>query len=131
MAVLGIIFLALAVAGIIIVLVGGDRYRPRARSFSAVPTHEVLVDPVTSQRQRVHVDPSTGERVYVDEPEPMPGSAWPPLARPGFVGTPPVDYPPNALPPGGGHVVVPPGLPAPATWPPPAPPGPQQPPPGA
>ncbi|HET9051400.1 MAG TPA: hypothetical protein VFO60_06825 [Candidatus Dormibacteraeota bacterium] len=127
------VLLAVLVAvGIVIALLGYDRYRPQQRSAAAYPTHEVLVDPVTNQRQRVHVDPGTGERIYVDEPVPIPGSAVPPLARPGFLGTPPVEYPPDALPPGGGHVAPPRPveyLPAPGgAQPPSAPGGPETPP---
>jgi hypothetical protein len=50
---------------------GWERYRPRA-SGRTVPTDEVLVDPVSGRRQRVHMDPATGARVYVDEPQPPP-----------------------------------------------------------
>ena len=32
------------------------------------PTDEVFVDPTTSHRMRVHIDPRTGERRYVAEP---------------------------------------------------------------
>ena len=53
---------------------GWERYRPR-HAGPTVPTDEVLVDPVTGRRQRVYMNPSTGARVYVDEPQPPPGSA--------------------------------------------------------
>ena len=33
------------------------------------PTDEVFVDPTTRHKMRVHVDPRTGERRYVAEPE--------------------------------------------------------------
>jgi hypothetical protein len=32
----------------------------------------VLADPETGRRQRVHMNPATGARVYVDEPAPPP-----------------------------------------------------------
>ena len=51
---------------------GWERYRPRDAG-PTVPTDEVLVDPVTGRRQRVHMNPSTGARVYVDEPDAPPG----------------------------------------------------------
>jgi hypothetical protein len=54
---------------------GWERYRPRAGGRT-VPTDEVLVDPVSGRRQRVHMDPATGARVYVDEPGP-PGGPGP------------------------------------------------------
>ncbi len=38
-----------------------------------VPTDEVLVDPETGRRQRVHMNPATGARIYVDEPGPPGG----------------------------------------------------------
>ena len=112
------ILLVLLVVGIVIVVVGADRYRPQRKSPYTLPTHEVFVDPVTKSRQRVHVDPATGERVYVDEPAPLPGSPVPPLARPGLLGTPDVQYPPGALPPGGGYIAVPPQPTQPAIAPP-------------
>lgn len=56
---------------------GWERYRPR-RTGRFVPTDEVLVDPVSGRRQRVHMNPATGARVYVDEPAPPPGPGPPP-----------------------------------------------------
>jgi hypothetical protein len=50
---------------------GWERYRPRPTG-PTIPTDEVLVDPSTGRRQRVHMNPATGARVYVDEPEPPP-----------------------------------------------------------
>jgi hypothetical protein len=69
-------------AGLVVVIglgvltwrLGWERYRPR-HAGPTVPTDEVLVDPETGRRQRVHMNPSTGARVYVDEPQPPPGSA--------------------------------------------------------
>ena len=52
---------------------GWERYRPRDPG-TTVPTDKVLVDPVTGRRQRVHMNPATGARVYVDEPPSPPGS---------------------------------------------------------
>jgi hypothetical protein len=48
---------------------GWERYRPGATG-PTIPTDEVLVDPESGRRQRVHMDPATGARVYVDEPGP-------------------------------------------------------------
>jgi hypothetical protein len=118
-----VIILAILVVGIVLVVMGVDRYRPRTTASPlTLPTHEVMVDPVTGMRQRVHVDPSTGERSYVDEPVPLPGTPMPPLARPGLLGTPPVQYPEGAGAPGGGYLVPPGGHP-PAALPPGLPPG--------
>ena len=115
------IILVLLVVGIVAVVLGVDRYRPRtAPSATTLPTHEVMVDPITGRRQRVHVDPATGQRAYVDEQYPLPGNPIPPLARPGLLGTPPVQYPPGAGAPGGGYI-APPGAPPPAGLPPGAP----------
>jgi hypothetical protein len=50
---------------------GWERYRP-GDPGPTVPTSEVLVDPETGRRQRVHMNPATGTRVYVDEPAPPP-----------------------------------------------------------
>jgi hypothetical protein len=109
-----VILLAVLVVGIVAVVVGFDRYRPRtAPSVFTLPTHEVVIDPVTARRQRVHVNPATGERAYVDEPVPIPGTPTPPLARPGLVGTPPVQYLPGA-PPGSGYIAGPQAPPPPA-----------------
>ncbi|HEX3606490.1 MAG TPA: hypothetical protein VH134_11245 [Candidatus Dormibacteraeota bacterium] len=52
---------------------GRERYRPSGGG-PAVPTDEVLVDPETGRRQRVHMNPATGARTYVDEPGPDRGS---------------------------------------------------------
>jgi hypothetical protein len=46
---------------------GWERYRPGSTG-PTIPTDEVLVDPESRRRQRVHMDPVTGARVYVDEP---------------------------------------------------------------
>jgi hypothetical protein len=102
-----LILLVFLVIGVGIVVVGADRYRPRGKSTFILPTYEVSVDPLTGARQRVYVDPATGERAYVDEPVPHPASPVPPLERPGFVGTPPVLYPPGAPGPDGGYLAPP------------------------
>ena len=68
-------------AGLVVILaiavatwkLGWERYRP-SDPGPAVPTDEVLVDPVTGRRQRVYMNPSTGARVYVDEPPSPPVS---------------------------------------------------------
>lgn len=106
-----VIILIVLVVGVVAVVIGVDRYRPRTTaSHTTLPTHEVMVDPVTGRRQRVHVDPATGQRAYVEEPVPLSGTALPPLARPGLLGTPPVQYPDGAGAPGGGYI-APPGAP--------------------
>ena len=80
--------MAVAIAWLVVVVVvlaaalatwklGWERYRPR-NAGPTVPTDEVLVDPVTGRRQRVHMNPATGARVYVDEPQPPPGSTGAP-----------------------------------------------------
>ncbi len=51
---------------------GRERYRPGPAGPTA-PTDEVLVDPETGRRQRGHMNPATGARVYVDEPDPRGG----------------------------------------------------------
>lgn len=112
------IILVVLVVGIVAVVFGVDRYRPRTTAtHTTLPTHEVMVDPVTGRRQRVHVDPATGQRAYVDEPVPLPGTPLPPLARPGLLGTPPVQYPDGGGAPGGGYI-APPVAPPPAGLPP-------------
>jgi hypothetical protein len=80
--------MAAAIAWVVVVVVvlavavttwklGWERYRPRDAGRT-VPTDEVLVDPVTGRRQRVHMNPGTGARVYVDEPPPPSESAGTP-----------------------------------------------------
>ena len=69
-------WLVVVVVAVILAVVtwrlGWERYRPRDAG-PTVPTDEVLVDPETGRRQRVHMNPSTGARVYVDEPAGPPG----------------------------------------------------------
>lgn len=94
-----VLLVAALLAGVVAVVVGLDRYRPRDRSGFSMPTTEVHVDPVSGVRQRVYVDPVTGARSYEDEPAPIPGSAVPPLHRPGLVYPPAVGTGVPALPP--------------------------------
>jgi hypothetical protein len=71
MGVLEIVVLVVVIAGIVIALLGWDRYRgsrTSAGSASAAhPTDEVFIDPDTGQRMRVWYDPSTGQREYRPE----------------------------------------------------------------
>ena len=94
---LAVLIVALVIAGIVTVLVGRDRYKPPVNTEFTMPTTEVHVDPVTGVRQRVFVNPATGERAFVDEPIMHPAQL-PPLERPGLYVQQPA--PPPALPPG-------------------------------
>ena len=96
------ILLVLVFIAVVIAVTQYDRYRPRVRHEFIRPTTEVHVDPVTGVRQRVYVNPATGERAFVDEPVPLHGTP-PPLERPGLVGTStqPPPRPPEQLPPSG------------------------------
>ena len=62
------ILLVLVFIAVVIAVTQYDRYRPRVRHEFTMPTTEVHVDPVTGVRQRVYVNPATGERAFVDEP---------------------------------------------------------------
>lgn len=96
-----LIVLVLVAIAVVVAITQFDRYRPRVRHEFTMPTTEVHVDPVTGVRQRVYVNPATGERAFIDEPVPLHG-APPPLERPGLVATPPgAPRPPEQLPPGG------------------------------
>jgi hypothetical protein len=68
-----LVWLAVAVVVLAVAVatwkLGRERYRPRPTG-PTIPTDEVLVDPESGRRQRVHMDPATGARVYVDEPDP-------------------------------------------------------------
>ena len=68
MRIVELVILVVVVAGIVIAVLGRDRYRGnrnRAPDISAAePTDEVFLDPETGQRMRVWYDPSTGEREY-------------------------------------------------------------------
>jgi hypothetical protein len=61
--------LVIVAVGVVTWRLGWERYRPRDPG-PTVPTDEVLVDPETGRRQRVHMNPTTGARVYLDEPPP-------------------------------------------------------------
>ena len=101
MAIVILIVVALVVIAVVVAVTQYDRYRPRVRHEFTMPTTEVHVDPVTGVRQRVYVNPATGERAFVDEPVPLHGTP-PPLERPGLVGTPTqAPRPPEHLPPSG------------------------------
>jgi hypothetical protein len=73
--VVAVVWLAITVvvlaAAVLTWKLGMERYRPRPTG-PTIPTDEVLVDPETGRRQRVHMNPATGARVYVDEPAPPP-----------------------------------------------------------
>ncbi len=67
MGVLEWVILAVVVAGIIIALLGWDRYRGKRTGGgdpASQPTNEVFVDPTTGQQMRVWYNPSTGDREY-------------------------------------------------------------------
>jgi hypothetical protein len=67
MGVLEWVILAVVIVGIIIALLGWDRYRgtrPGVDNRASEPTNEVFVDPSTGQQMRVWYNPSTGEREY-------------------------------------------------------------------
>jgi len=60
------VILAVVVAGIVIALLGWDRYRGGRKSVdsTAEPTSEVFIDPASGQRTRVWYNPKTGRREY-------------------------------------------------------------------
>jgi hypothetical protein len=61
------VILAVVIAGIIIAVLGWDRYRGTRRGAdnrASEPTNEVFVDPSTGQQMRVWYNSSTGEREY-------------------------------------------------------------------
>jgi hypothetical protein len=67
MGVLEWVIVAVVIVGVIIALLGWDRYRGIRQSTgdsAAQPTNEVFVDPATGQEMRVWYNPSTGEREY-------------------------------------------------------------------
>jgi hypothetical protein len=67
MGILEWVILAVVILGIVIALLGWDRYRgtrPAAGDSASQPTNEVFVDPATGQQMRVWYNPSTGEREY-------------------------------------------------------------------
>jgi hypothetical protein len=61
------VIVVVVIVGVIIAVLGWDRYRgvrPNAGDSGSRPTNEVFVDPVTAQPMRVWYNPSTGEREY-------------------------------------------------------------------
>jgi hypothetical protein len=60
------VILAVVAAGIVIALLGWDRYRGGRKSAdnTAEPTSEVFIDPANGQRMRVWYDAKTGRREY-------------------------------------------------------------------
>jgi hypothetical protein len=65
-----IVILVVVVAGIVIAILGWDRYRGSRNnpSTSAIqPTGEVFIDPETGGRMRVWYDATTGQREYRPE----------------------------------------------------------------
>lgn len=70
--VLLVIIAVVVVAGVIVALLGWDRYRGRRDAAGggghAQPTDEVFVDPDTGRRMRVWYDRTTGRREYRPEP---------------------------------------------------------------
>jgi len=71
MGVVEIVILVVVIGGIIIALLGWDRYRGVRNSVSsdstAQPTDEVFIDPDTGQRMRVWYDAKSGQREYRPE----------------------------------------------------------------
>jgi hypothetical protein len=62
------ILVAIVAAGIVIALLGWDRYRGNRKRAgdggAAKPTSEVFLGPETGKRMRVWYDPATGRREY-------------------------------------------------------------------
>jgi hypothetical protein len=68
--VLWVIVAVVVVVGIVIALLGWDRYgghRPGVSSNASQPTNEVFIDPATGAQTRVWYNPTTGEREYRSE----------------------------------------------------------------
>ncbi len=63
-----LVVLVVVIAGIVIALLGWDRYRGNRKNASndsaSQPTSEVFIDPETGRRTRVWYDPRTGQREY-------------------------------------------------------------------
>ena len=77
-----VVIIVLVIAGLVLAVIGWERYRPSRRPVHPMPTSEVFVDPETQKRLRVWVDPVTGARDYrEDDPR---TTALPPLERPGL-----------------------------------------------
>jgi hypothetical protein len=67
MGVAGWVVIGIVVAGIVIALLGWDRYRGNRKSAGgddSQPTAEVFIDPATGKRTRVWYNPVTGQREY-------------------------------------------------------------------
>jgi hypothetical protein len=97
-----VLVILLVAVGVILALVGWDRYRPRTLPQRPLPTTEVFLDPVSHRRMRVWIDPATGAREYCEELETT-ATPLPPLDRPGLL-FPPEDQrhlPPPPAPPRG------------------------------
>ena len=60
------VIIAVVVVGIVIALLGWDRYRGGRKSAdsAAEPTTEVFIDPANGKRTRVWYNPETGRREY-------------------------------------------------------------------
>jgi hypothetical protein len=60
------VILAVVVVGIVVALLGWDRYRGSRKSAdnTAEPTSEVFIDPANGRRMRVWYNPRTGRREY-------------------------------------------------------------------
>jgi hypothetical protein len=71
MGIVELVILVVVIAGIIIALLGWDRYRGGRNKVSASSaaqrTDEVFIDPDTGQRMRVWYDSATGQREYRPE----------------------------------------------------------------
>ncbi|MGH7641575.1 MAG: hypothetical protein ACRENX_00910 [Candidatus Dormibacteria bacterium] len=71
MGIVELIILVVVIGGIIIALLGWDRYRGGKHSggsdSAAQPTDEVFIDPDSGQRMRVWYDSATGKREYRPE----------------------------------------------------------------
>jgi hypothetical protein len=68
MRIVELVVLVVVIAGIVIALLGWDRYRGNRKNASndsaSKPTSEVFIDPETGRRTRVWYDPTTGQREY-------------------------------------------------------------------
>jgi hypothetical protein len=61
------VVLAVVIVGVVVALLGWDRYRGSRRHAGegvSQRTNEVFLDPATGQQLRVWYNPSTGEREY-------------------------------------------------------------------
>jgi hypothetical protein len=71
MGVIDWVLLVVVVLGIVIALLGWDRYRGKSKSAvsptASQPTGEVFIDPDNGKRMRVWYDPGTGQREYRPE----------------------------------------------------------------